>query len=385
MWKTTKKLALRLVPQRRAGGIWPAFRGDRWHVPSSQLGTAGATFTAGRLYALPICVPVTAVCQALAVNVTTADPLSSIRLGIYADSGGVPGALLIDAGVVSGATVKEASLALTRWLPAGWYWLACISDDAPVVTGLNTATVSLLGVATNIGTDVNNGVYIDVAYGALPDPFGGPVTYFAATIPTVLLRATAGLEDVSDGWHITQNIGEEVRLQPPQVSGRYYGCPLITAAYNTRTLALVDATMYAMLFYVNESHAYDRIAVHVTTRAAPSNIQLGIYEDSAGVPGNLILDAGNVSGASTGGKEININQTLARGWYWLAAVSDSTPTLRTYQGSSMFGWLGATSGTDTAYYGGMSVAQAYGALPTPFTAGAVLTATGVPRIMLRAT
>jgi hypothetical protein len=143
--------------------------------------------------------------------------------------------------------------------------------------------------------------------------------------------------------------------------------------------------MYAMLFYVNESHAYDRIAVHVTTRAAPSNIQLGIYEDSAGVPGNLILDAGNVSGASTGGKEININQTLARGWYWLAAVSDSTPTLRTYQGSSMFGWLGATSGTDTAYYGGMSVAQAYGALPTPFTAGAVLTATGVPRIMLRAT
>ena len=384
MWKMTKKLSARQVPWRNTNSIGLPFRHGRWYGPN-EIGTTIQLQVAGRMYAVPVYVPVTSYCQAIGVEVSNLAAGKSLRLGLYADSGGVSGALLTDAGTVSAAVADEVGLPLARWLRAGWYWLAVLSEGAPYLRACSNGTPTRMGVTSNIDTDNIGCVYAAPGWGALPDPFGAPTLGSTSAAPRLLLLAQAGMEDTSDGWHITQDVEYGTQLILPQVSGRYYGCPLNAATYFTRTLALAANLMYAMPFYVNESHAYDRIAVHVTTLKAGSNIQLGIYADSAGVPGDLILDAGNVSGASTGGKEININQTLARGWYWLAAVSDNTPTLRTYQGSSMFGWLGATTGVDTTYYGGMSVAQGYGALPTPFTAGAVLTATGVPRIMLRAT
>jgi hypothetical protein len=241
-----------------------------------------------------------------------------------------------------------------------------------------------MGVATNIGTDVDMFVYAAQAYGALPADFPAITYGSTGSAPRLFLMGLSGMEDTSDGWRMTEDVEYGTLIHLPHVSGRYYGCPLTANPYPTRTLTLVAATMYAMPFLVGATHSYDRISIHVTTAGAAGKLaQLGIYADSGGVPGALILDAGNVSVASTGGKEININQSLARGWYWLACLSDGTPILRSYQGSYLFGWLGHTTGVDTTYYGGMTVAQAFGALPDPFTGGAVLAS--VPRILLRAT
>ena len=85
------------------------------------------------MYAVPVYVPVTSYCQAIGAEVSNLAAGKSLRLGLYADSGGVPGVLLTDAGTVSAAVADEVGLPLARWLRAGWYWLAVLSDRKSVV------------------------------------------------------------------------------------------------------------------------------------------------------------------------------------------------------------------------------------------------------------
>lgn len=262
--------------------------------------------------------------------------------------------------------------------------MACLSDGTPTLRSV-TGSAHYLGETTNTGVNVYVGVHANQAYGALPANFPA-VTYDTGT-PRLMMLAMSGMEEVSDGWRTTQDVEQGMVLLPPHVSGRYYNTPISAYSCNARSFTLVAATLYGLPFLVSQSsRAYDRIAIEVTTLKALSHVQLGIYADSGGAPGALVVDAGNVSSASTGGKEINIAQTLARGWYWLAAVSDDAPTLRGFSNlisQAFFPWLGFSSGGNFTNHAGVSVARPYGALPNPFTAGSVLS--DGPRILLRAT
>jgi len=54
---------------------------------------------------------------------------------------------------------------------------------------------------------------------------------------------------------------------------------------------------------------------------AGSLLRLGIYNDSNGIPGSLLLDAGTIAGDSAMSvQEITISQALSPGVYWFAAV-----------------------------------------------------------------
>lgn len=190
MWKTTRNLALRRIPWRLTESIWPPFQGGRWYGPGNEVAQTTLALTANRLYGMPIYVPVTAFCQAIAARITTLAAGSSIRLGIYSDSSGVPGNLLVDAGVVSGAVADEVALALVKWLPAGWYWLACLSDGTPILRDYESSNkFGWLGFTS--GKDISEGhagMTVSRAFGALPNPFtAGAVLGFP---PRVLLRAT---------------------------------------------------------------------------------------------------------------------------------------------------------------------------------------------------
>jgi hypothetical protein len=75
----------------------------------------------------------------------------------------------------------------------------------------------------------------------------------------------------------------------------------------------------------------DRIACEVagTPGSAGSLHRLGIWSDSDGAPGTLLLDAGTVATDSTGFKEITISQALSgRTVYWLGAVQQGAPATR---------------------------------------------------------
>jgi len=165
---------------------------------------------------------------------------------------------------------------------------------------------------------------------------------------------------------------------PAHVAGRFYTNFVET---QTGTQAVSANTLYGIPFFVPTPTTYTTIAIEVSTAVA-GNCRLGIYNDSAGAPGSLVLDAGTVSTGTTGLKTIAISQLLNPGWYWLAAVFDAAPTVRAASQTNALRMLGHTSGTDTTAHVGVSVAFTYAALPTPFTGGSVLATIAMPRVMV---
>ena len=54
---------------------------------------------------------------------------------------------------------------------------------------------------------------------------------------------------------------------------------------------------------------------------------MGIYSDSSGRPGNVIIDAGTASITSTGIKTTSFTAvTLTPGWYWAILIPQSLDT-----------------------------------------------------------
>jgi hypothetical protein len=91
----------------------------------------------------------------------------------------------------------------------------------------------------------------------------------------------------------------------------------------------------------------DRIGIEVTSAgtASVSICRIGIWADSGGAPGTLLLDAGTVATDSTGLKEITISQALTLGTlYWLGvAPQGAAGTRPTITGSLYNGPLMSVS------------------------------------------
>ncbi len=153
----------------------------------------------------------------------------------------------------------------------------------------------------------------------------------------------------------------------------------------TATQALLANRLYATILVVARDITVDRIAIRITVAgAANTDARLGIFNNGTNLyPGSLLLDAGTVDVDSIGVKAITINQALAKGIYWLAVVSDGTPTLRA--GHVFYGLgvmpLGVSNfeNANTYWY----VSHTFGALPNPFTAGGTLAAGSAPLVAVR--
>lgn len=175
----------------RAGlslGGWHAsrFHGGQATVPSS---TQTLTLGANTLYAIPFAVGDTATFVRIAIDVTTADATRSARLGIYGWSNGLPGARLLDAGVVSVASTGIKEIAISQALSAGMYALALVSDGAPVLRANDATPMAAFAIGTATPGTADYRLSRGFTYGALPDPWGAP-GYGAGTtiLPAIYLR-----------------------------------------------------------------------------------------------------------------------------------------------------------------------------------------------------
>jgi len=154
-------------------------------------------------------------------------------------------------------------------------------------------------------------------------------------------------------------------------TGQYTFMPYDPTASNAAFTIVVD-TLYAHQFFLPRDMTFDRIAIRISTAVGGSSVRLGIYEDGVNLyPGALLLDAGVVSSATTGLKEITINQAVPKGLYWLVAVSDAGPAAWKYTSVSASP-TGITLDATPSVNRGWRVAQAFGALPDPFTGGGTL-------------
>ncbi len=179
----------------------PRAQAGRWYGPACPV--APATPAAGALSAVPYaCTASLVSLTALGVLVTTAGAGGSlIRLGVYADAGGLPGALLLDAGTVAGDTVGEQVVATTLALTRGTYWLGALlqapGSTAPVLScvagGTGAMAQSHLGGASPkavMGVSATLGVLSagTLAVTALPATFPAPGFVTTGAVPYVALQ-----------------------------------------------------------------------------------------------------------------------------------------------------------------------------------------------------
>lgn len=150
----------------------PLMASGQWYGPPGAVTTVNrpnAFITYGRLAVPEVTV------DRIGVEITGAGSAGALlRLGIYADDGGKPGALLLDAGTVDGTLTGVQSISISKTLDAQVVWLAVAVQGAPVTTptvrGITSASIPGVPlVATNFavgaGWTQNSG-----GGGALPNP-----------------------------------------------------------------------------------------------------------------------------------------------------------------------------------------------------------------------
>lgn len=165
------------------------------------------------------------------------------------------------------------------------------------------------------------------------------------------------------------------------LSGNYYYCSSPTDTFTSSGLG--NNVVRTSAWLVNAQFTLAALFAEFTAAgAAASLLRLGIWNDNAGVPGTLLLDAGSVSTGTgnagtvaTGGTPgvyaiTGLSTVVAPGLYWVGGVlqgATSQPTIRTVGeavqfpggplGTSLpgandtgggFGWAGVTGALTTA-------------------------------------
>lgn len=162
------------------------------------------------------------------------------------------------------------------------------------------------------------------------------------------------------------------------------------------TVSGATGTLRAFPFVAPRGGTVDRLAVGVTTGAGAGGVaRWGIYQatsSSAIYPSALVVDAGEVDVTGNGVKAQTVSVTLTAGvLYWFVYLGGvSAATIRAINTAGcwpIFGYSNAFSSAGAANIDsgvGLTVAQAYGALPDPFPAAAtIITAGSIPAIGAR--
>lgn len=150
-----------------------------------------------------------------------------------------------------------------------------------------------------------------------------------------------------------------------------------TYYYYPNSSALAAATpstnaMTAVAIWLPSGITLDRIGVEAIGTTANAKCRLGIYLDSgSGMPGALLIDAGQVDTSTAGNKEATISQAITTsGLYWLVAVAQTaaaqvrcangmTPAI---QAATSLGTAPSASNT----FSGFSIGSISGSLPDPY-------------------
>lgn len=149
-----------------------------YYYGSPGYGTTTRLCTDQELQAAPIFIPQAVTLTSISINCTTLGGTGSVvRLGIYKDNAGRPGALLLDAGTVSTNTTGTKTITISQAVSPGLYWLAACAQGTPSPNP--TAESMNGGLALLGGPNPLAGTYLRACWsqygvtGALPDPFTG--------------------------------------------------------------------------------------------------------------------------------------------------------------------------------------------------------------------
>lgn len=157
-------------------------------------GPGGGVITANRLYLAPLLVPTAKTVDRIGIWVAAAVASSNVRLGIYGAFNAAGTAnLILDAGTIDSSTTGNKELTISQALPAGFVYLAAISNGAAnVLTASGWNAANLHGQTLLTGTDKTCYWLKDGTggYSALPSTFTVSGATSFATGPIPMVRST---------------------------------------------------------------------------------------------------------------------------------------------------------------------------------------------------
>jgi hypothetical protein len=163
------------------------------YYPSLGVAPSTAVLTLNRAVASPIYIPGAYSINALAMVVAGGVASASGRVGLYADNGGRPGALVATTAGGhdwSGAGFGEYSITPVALGP-GWFWVVLVGQvAAPNVMVFTQSSTSWAAVGTPNGSSISMplGFGLDSITGAFPNPWGTPSVWYETRAPAVWLR-----------------------------------------------------------------------------------------------------------------------------------------------------------------------------------------------------
>ena len=190
-----------VVDPTNVGSLWtpsPSYvAGNYYFCNSQEQSGTSATLNTNTMRSTPWQVVDDLNAVRLFVEHTVAgDGSAAMRLGIYADNNGTPGALIVDGGTVSmtgAAAVGEVTINVN--LTPGLYWVAGVVQGAsatqPTVRVISRETMHLPPLP--LGTNLPGAGVVVVGWGrtgisgALPDPFGA--ASYTSIAPRIGFRA----------------------------------------------------------------------------------------------------------------------------------------------------------------------------------------------------
>lgn len=140
-------------------------------------------------------------------------------------------------------------------------------------------------------------------------------------------------------------------------------------------------------FLVHKTTTFDELAIVVTTGLATSVFRLGIYRDGGnGYPGVLVVDAGTIDCATSGGKSKTLSPTveLTPDLYWIGGVMQTAAaTIACATANANAIQIGVTTPSGSSNNNFYTQASVTGTLPDPFTTTVTNASGNTPRIWLR--
>ena len=260
----------------------------------------------------------------LLVNDST--PAGKVRMGIFADSNGRPGARLLDAGeaTVTNGWVSISNLNLPV-VQGAYYWLAFNLQSANTIPYQGGQAGSHYWAA-------------GITYGALPTsyPSSGSV---GSNTSQFVMRATVAQ---------ASNSNPNPNPDPVSVAGTF-GLNNGNNTYNQPANGL-----QAMRFQNTAgTGTLNKLELLVNDSTPAGKVRMGIFADSNGRPGARLLDAGEATVTNGWVSISNLNLPVVQGaYYWLAFNLQSANTIP-YQG-----------GQAGSHYWAAGIT--YGALPTSY-------------------
>lgn len=192
---------------------------------------------------------------------------------------------------------------------------------------------------------------------------------------TIVLQNNGRIEGLSPAIANGQTATYEQIIRPTRPSIRLTISQVQIAPGNQ---SLAANTLRAFPWELKSRILVSELRQEVTTLIAATTFRLALYADNGSAyPGAIIpnTDLGTYDSATTGVKILIPPSpvVLTPGYYWLVVNSNGAPTLRSVPVGAIVNLLGFQAGGGTnSQHTGWFIAQAYGAMPANFPAGAAL-------------